>query len=80
MNKNFVLATSATCGPCHTLKARLEKMGLTVENKSYNDPENIEWFKEHGIRNVPCLIVETDTTVEIVQGIENIIERIKKDK
>jgi glutaredoxin len=74
------LATSATCGPCHLLKARLEKLELTVEIKNYNDPQNIEWFKKHGIRNVPCLVVETDTTVELILGVEDIIEKIKQSE
>jgi hypothetical protein len=80
INKNFILATSATCGPCHLLKARLEKLELTVEIKNYNDPQNIEWFKKHGIRNVPCLVVETDTTVELILGVEDIIEKIKQSE
>jgi len=77
---NKILATSATCGPCHLLKARLEKLELTVEIKNYNDPQNIEWFKKHGIRNVPCLVVETDTTVELILGVEDIIEKIKQSE
>jgi hypothetical protein len=61
------------------LKARLEKLGLTVEIKNYNDPQNIEWFKKHGIRNVPCLVVEDGDTSELIQGMDDIIERIRKD-
>jgi hypothetical protein len=51
-----------------------------VEIKNYNDPQNIEWFKKHGIRNVPCLVVETDTTVELILGVEDIIEKIKQSE
>ena len=77
---NKILATSNTCGPCHLLKARLEKLELTVEIKNYNDPQNIEWFKKHGIRNVPCLVVEDGDTFEIIQGIDDIIEKIKQSE
>lgn len=74
---SMVLATSNTCGPCHMLKSRLEKLGLSVENKNYSDIENIGWFRKHGIRNVPCLVIEADEKVEIIQGVEEIIQRIK---
>jgi len=75
-----ILATSASCGPCHMLKAKIEKMGLTVDIKSYNDPENISWFREHGIRSVPCLVIEKDDhPPEYVQGIDDIIKKIQED-
>lgn len=75
---SIALATSNSCGPCSMLKSRLAKMGLTVEIKSYNDPQNIEWFKKHGIRNVPRLVVEDGDTVEIIEGMDDIIARVKK--
>lgn len=75
---SITLATSNSCGPCSMLKSRLDKMGLTVENKSYDDIQNIEWFKKHGIRNVPRLVVEDGDTVEIIEGMDDIIARIKK--
>jgi glutaredoxin len=78
MNKKFTLATSATCGPCYTLKTRIEKENLEVEIKDYNNPENIEWFKKHGIRAVPRLVIEDGDNVEIIQGMEEIIEALKK--
>jgi glutaredoxin len=74
---SITLATSSTCGPCHMLKSKLEKLGLSVEKKNYSDIEDIGWFRKHGIRNVPCLVVETDKNVEIIQGMEEIIQRIK---
>jgi predicted DsbA family dithiol-disulfide isomerase len=76
--KTKILATSATCGPCFTLKARIEKEKLEVEIKDYTNPENIEWFKKHGIRAVPRLVIEDGDNVEIIQGIEEIIEALKK--
>jgi len=79
MSKKFLLATSATCGPCYTLKARIEKDKLEVEIKDYTNPENIEWFKKHGIRAVPRLVIEDgDNNVEIIQGMDDIIEALKR--
>lgn len=74
------LATSNTCGPCFALKSRLSKMGLSVEIKSMNDPENIQWFRDHGIKSLPCLVVETEDAVELVLGSDDIVERIQKDE
>lgn len=73
-----ILATSAQCGPCFTLKSRIEKEKLEVEIKDYTNPENIEFFKKHGIRSVPRLVVEDGDNVEIIQGIEEIIEALKR--
>lgn len=78
--KKLTLATNNTCGPCFALKSRLGKMGLAVEIKSMNDPENIQWFRDHGIKSLPCLVVETDDTVELVLGSDDIVERIQKDE
>ena len=49
-----------------------------MEIKDYNNPENIEWFKKHGIRAVPRLVIEDGDNVEIIQGMEEIIEALKK--
>lgn len=73
-----ILATSATCGPCYTLKSRIEKEKLEVEIKDYNNPENIEWFKKHGIRAVPRLVIEDGDNVEIIQGMDDIMEALKR--
>lgn len=72
-----ILATSITCGPCHMLKNKLEKLGLEVEIKDYTDPDNIEWFKKHQIKSVPRLVIEDGDSVEIIQGTDDIIERLK---
>jgi hypothetical protein len=80
MNKNFVLATSKTCGPCHALKARLEKSEISVNIKSMNDAENIPWFREKNIKSVPVLIVEDDQGVELdrISGSEDIFNHLKQ--
>jgi glutaredoxin len=78
MEKQYTLATSSQCGPCHTLKSRIERENLEVEIKDYTNPDNIEWFKKHGIRSVPRLVIEDGGNVEIIQGMDDIIEALKK--
>lgn len=78
--KNITLATSASCGPCHMLKSKIEKMGLTVEIKDYFDHSTHEWFQKHGIRAVPKLVIEDGENVEIIQGADDILERLKNEK
>jgi glutaredoxin len=78
MKKQYTLATSSQCGPCYTLKTRIEKENLEVEIRDYTRPENIEWFKKHGIRAVPRLVIEDGDNVEIIQGMDDIIEALKQ--
>ena len=77
---NKTLATSKTCGPCHMLKARLEKSAISVNIKSMNDAENISWFREKGIRSVPVLIIEDDegNELERISGVEDIFNNLKQ--
>jgi hypothetical protein len=79
-NIHKTLATSKTCGPCHALKARLEKAAISVDTKSMNDPENIPWFREKNIKSVPVLIVEDDQGVELdrIFGAEDIFNNLKQ--
>lgn len=79
-NTNKTLATSQTCGPCHALKARLEKSDISVKIKSMNDPENIPWFREKNIRSVPLLIIEDDQGVELerISGSEDIFNNLQQ--
>lgn len=72
-----IIATSKTCGPCFTLKSKIQKLGLEVEIREYDDIENIEWFKKHNIRSVPRLVIENGDDVEIIQGVDEILERLK---
>jgi glutaredoxin len=72
----ITLATSSQCGPCYALKSKIEKLGLIVDTKDYIDQENIEWFKKHQIRSVPRLVIEKDDSVEIIQGMDEIIQII----
>jgi glutaredoxin len=75
--KTKTIATSPTCGPCHMLKSKIEKLGLSVNIKDYSDPANHEWFVKHNIKTVPRLVIEDEENVEIIQGIDEIIEAIK---
>lgn len=75
--KNITLATSASCGPCHMLKSKISKLGLTVETKDYFDHSTHEWFQKHGIRTVPTLVIEDADNTEIVKGVDDILERLK---
>jgi glutaredoxin len=74
------LATSPSCGPCNVLKNRLTKLGISVENRSF-DPDTSEWFAKHNIKSVPRLVVENDETGEarIIQGIDDIIEELQSN-
>jgi predicted DsbA family dithiol-disulfide isomerase len=82
MNKNFILATNATCGPCYVLKARLEKSEISVNIKSLNDAKNVPWFRERNIKSVPVLIIEDDQGVELdrVSGSEDIFNYLKNNE
>lgn len=70
------IATSATCGPCHVLKSRIEKLGIEIEIKEYNNAEHTAWFRQHSIRQVPSLVIESEESVEIIHGVEDIINRL----
>lgn len=73
-----ILATSKTCGPCHALKARLNRMSIEVETKDLSNSEDFPWFRQHGIRNIPCLVLEDDNgDIEVVQGTEDIIAALQ---
>ncbi len=75
--KTKTLATSISCGPCHMIKSKIQKLGLTVNIKDYSDPANHEWFKKHDIKTVPRLVIEDGDDVQIIQGMDEIIEAIK---
>jgi hypothetical protein len=63
------------------LKSRLEKSSISVNIKSMNDPENIAWFREKGIRSVPILIIEDDNGNELerISSVEDIFENLKNN-
>lgn len=73
---NLTLATSVTCGPCKMLKNKLATLGLEVDVKEYTIDDDKEFFIKHNIRSVPRLVVDTDGVVEIIQGMDEIIDKI----
>ncbi len=70
------LALSETCGICFTIKRRLEKENLKVDIKYRKD--DAKWFDHHGVRDTPRLVIEDGGWVEIIQGMDEIVEAIKK--
>jgi hypothetical protein len=38
----------------------------------------MSWFIKHGIKSVPRLVIEDGDNVEIIQGIDDIVERLKE--
>lgn len=60
------------------LKSKLEKMGLSVEIREYS-PDTMEWFLKHQIKTVPRLVIEDGERAEIIQGIDDIINELKKN-
>ena len=75
-----ILLTSTTCGPCHMLKSKIKNLGLEVEIKNF--PEETELFKKYAVKAVPRLLIiddDDDTKFELIQGMDDIIARIKND-
>lgn len=71
------LLTSASCGPCSVVKSKLAKLGLEVDIKDFSIEEDKEIFFKHGIKSVPRLIIEDGDKVEIIQGIDDIVNAVK---
>ena len=76
---NKILATSRTCGPCHALKNKIQKLGLEVEIREYT-PDTMEWFVKHNIKSVPRLVIEDGKNVEIIEGSEDILNALKNEE
>ena len=73
------LATSKNCGPCSMLKNKLNSLKLEVDVKDFTIDEDKEFFTKHNIRSVPRLVIEDGDDVDIIQGMDEIIEAIKKE-
>jgi len=73
------LAVSQSCGPCSMLKSKLKKLGLEVDIKDFSVDEDKEFFIKHQIKSVPRLVVEDNGGVTIIQGMDDIIEKIKEN-
>jgi glutaredoxin len=73
----LILATSKFCGPCHLLKRKLNDEKIQVD--TIDMEENMDIFRQYKVRGVPVLlVVDNDTVIESIQGINDIIEKIKK--
>jgi glutaredoxin len=73
----LILATSKFCGPCHLLKRRLNDENIEVD--TIDMEENIDAFRQYNIKGVPRLVViEEDTVTESIQGVDDIIKKIKQ--
>ena len=76
--KKYTVLTSKICGPCFLLKNLLEKESIEVTTLDMMEPENLDFFRKHGIKSVPRLVIEDGDDVEIVAGIEDIINKLKE--
>ena len=74
----LILASASWCGPCQTIKSRLQTENL-LEKVEVREPENDHaFFKDNNIKSVPRLLVmDGDTVVEMIHGSEDIIQRIR---
>jgi hypothetical protein len=77
--RQLTLATSRSCGPCMVLKNKIASLNLEVEIKDFTVEEDKEFFYKHKLKSVPRLVVEDGDTVEIIQGMDEIIEAIKNE-
>lgn len=78
--KKITLMTSKVCGPCFALKNKLLAEKIEVTTLDYSDPLNIPFFREHGVRTVPILLVEDGAIVTKISGIQEILDYLKNNK
>lgn len=72
----FILTTSKTCGLCHMLKSKLKNQNL--ESSVYIFQDDKQFFEKYKIKSLPRLLIfENDELTEIIQGVDEIISRIK---
>ncbi len=75
------LLTNKTCGPCMVVKNKLKALNLEVDIKDFSNADDQEIFRKYSIKSVPRLLIEDDEgNIEIIQGIDDIVDRIKKSK
>lgn len=77
---SITLLTSKSCGPCTVVKNKLKALNIEVDTKDFTIPEDQEFFRKHNIKSVPRLLIENGADVEIIQGIDDIVDAIKKHK
>ncbi len=72
----LVLATSKTCGLCHMLNSKLKKENLESSICTFQD--DASFFKKHKIKNLPRLLIfEDEKLIETIQGVDDIIQKVK---
>lgn len=77
----LILASASWCGPCQVIKSRLKAENLTHKVEVKDADVDIAFFKNNNIKSIPRLFVMEDgEVVDIVQGSEDIIKRIKQDQ
>lgn len=75
----LILATRDTCGPCFSLKNKIEAEKLKVDIVSWE--ETPEFFEENQVRWVPQLyIFEDDVMIKSIRGSEDILTRIREEQ
>jgi glutaredoxin len=75
------LLTNKTCGPCTVVKNKLKALNIEVDTKDFSNADDQEIFRKHNIRSVPRLLIEDgESDVQIIQGIDDIVDAIKKHK
>ena len=73
----LILATANFCGPCQLLKRKISDEKLEVEMVEMES--NMDLFKKYNVKAVPrLLVIENDELKESVQGMEDIIKKIKE--
>ncbi len=77
MSENTITLYSASwCGPCHALKARLQRESINVDIRSIDDNDvNVNKF---GIKSVPTLVVESGDSYIKISGSEDIYNFLKQ--
>jgi predicted thioredoxin/glutaredoxin len=75
----LILASAGWCSPCQVVKSRLKAENLTEKVEVKDADVDMVFFKENNIKSVPRLLVmEDEKVIDIIQGIEDIIKRIKQ--
>jgi predicted thioredoxin/glutaredoxin len=75
----LVLASAGWCGPCQVVKSRLKADDLLDKVEIKDADVDIAFFKDNNIKSVPRLLVfDNDEVVDIIQGADDIIKRIKQ--
>ncbi len=74
----LILASASWCGPCKVVKSRLNSENLTDKVEMKDADVDIAFFKANNIKSIPRLLVmDGDKVVELIQGIDDIVKRIK---